>query len=317
MLNYDKLILDTSNLFYRVAALYLKELKPDTLLQLIKSNTVFSHYKSVIENFATQTLGEVCLLFDPMLSNKGMSTRLKIKEGYKTARDYNSPSGQLRRDTLEKLYSEFITNVRSRISVFHDVTYEADDFVEKLTEDGNCLLISSDEDFARYLEAGRVEMLTKGLSVKQENIFTAEDFETKHGFKPTIASVTFFKVFYGDVSDNIVGVFKDTTTKVIRPACDEMDTIIKELGEGKMSLSEAKNQYFYGLGRFEKFSELLKLSNTARSYEKFLDLTDANFKVIESMLPRSSDIDINRFKVKLDLSIKKPSNQTFTLNKKK
>lgn len=316
MLIYDKLIVDTSNIFYRVAALYLKDLKQETVSNLIKNNTVFNQYKAFIEKLKGQSVGEICLLFDPMMSNGNMSARLKIKEGYKSTRDKNSPVSQLRLDTLEKLYSEFIVEKRPRISVYHDVSLEADDFVEKLTETGKCLMLTSDEDFARYLEEGRVEMLRKGLSIKDESIYTAKAFETKHGFKPSIASVTFWKALYGDVSDNIVGVFKDPSTKIIKTASDEMIEIIKELGEGKMSLAEAKAEYFSGTGRFERFAGLLRLSNTERSYEKFLDLTDTNFRIIESMLPRNSDIDVDKYKIQLDLDLSTVKKSKFTLNKK-
>lgn len=316
MLIYDKLIVDTSNIFYRVAALYLKDLKQETVNNLIKNNTVFNQYKAFIEKLKGQSVGEICLLFDPMLSNGNMSARLKIKEGYKSTRDKNSPVSQLRLDTLEKLYSEFIVEKRPRISVYHDISLEADDFVEKLTETGKCLMLTSDEDFARYLEEGRVEMLKKGLSIKDESIYTAKAFETKHGFKPSIASVTFWKALYGDVSDNIVGVFKDPSTKIIKTASDEMMEIIKELGEGKMSLAEAKAGYFSGTGRFERFAGLLRLSNTERSYEKFLDLTDTNFRIIESMLPRNSDINVDKYKIQLDLDLSTVKKSKFTLNKK-
>lgn len=316
MLAYDKIIVDTSNIFYRVAAPYLKDLTTAAASQLMKSNTVFTQYVSAIDKLQEQSLGEICLLFDPMLSNGQMSARLKIKEGYKTTRDRNSPVAQLKMDTLEKLYSEFIMTARSRISVFHDVTLEADDFVEKLTETGKCLMMSADEDFARYLEEGRVEMLIKGASIKQDGIFTAADFEKKHGFKPNIVSVTFWKVLYGDPSDNVTGVFYDPSTKVIRTASEEMQSVLKDLGESNMTLSEAKIAYFNGTNRFKRFAELLRLSNTDRSYEKLLDLTDTNFKIIESMLPRSSDIDVNKYKVKLDLNLSNLKKKKFSLNKK-
>lgn len=317
MLMYDKVIIDTSNIFYRVADLYLKDLKQDTANQLMRNNTIFTHFKSVIEGFENQTFGEVCLLFDPMISNGSMSTRLKIKEGYKTTRDKNSPVAQLKRDTLEKLYSEFLVEPRARVSVYHDVTLEADDFVEKLTETGNCLMITSDKDFARYLETGRVEMLTSGLSIKETGIYTADDFEKQEGFRPTIASVTFWKAMYGDVSDNIVGSFKDPSTKVIVTASQEMKEILVDLGNKLMTLEEAKAQFFAGTGRFEKLAGLLRLSNTDRSYEKLLDLTDANFAVIESMLPRSSDIPVSKYKIAVDMIVKQqPPAKKFSLNKK-
>ena len=316
MLIYDKVILDTSNFFYRVAALYLKDLNQENLTQLIKNNTVFTHYRNILDNLLTQTVGEICVLFDPMIVGHGESERLKIKEGYKSTRDKNSPVVQLRLDTLEKLYSDLIINPKNRINLYHDVSLEADDFVEKLTETGKCLMITSDEDFARYLETGRVEMLTSGLQIVPDNIYTADDFETKHGFKPNIASVTFWKAFYGDVSDNIVGSFQNKCTKVIRTASDEMMQIIKELGQGSIELPEAKSLFFSGSGRFEKLRELLKLSNTERSYEKLLDLTDENFRVIESKLPRSSEIPVDKFKVNLEFNVNKKAKK-FTLNQGK
>lgn len=298
---YDKLILDTSNIFYRVAAFYLKNLTQEKTDELIKNNTIFNQYKSVIQNFLTQTSGKVCLLFDPLLSNGKESTRVQIKEGYKNTRDRKSPTNILRIDVLEKLYSYYLMSNQARIEVYHDFEYEADDFVEKLTENGKCLMITSDEDFCRYLEEGRVEMLKQGLSIKDVSIFTAKNFEEKYGFKPTISSVVFWKAIYGDRSDNIIGSFKDPSTKVIRTASNEMKRLIKELGENNVPISEAKSQFFAGVGRFEELKKLLQLSNTECSYENILNLTDSNFRVIESLLPRSSDIDIEKFKVRLEV----------------
>lgn len=313
MLNYSKVIIDTSNIFYRVAALYLKDLTQEKVNQFIKNNTIFSLYKTTIMNFKNQTMGTVCLLFDPLLSNGKMSERLRIKEGYKTTRDKNSPVNILRIDTLEKLYSAFVVEPQQRIDVYHDCQYEADDYAEKLTETDKCLLVTSDMDFSRYLEKDRVEMLTQGLSIKPDGIFTFDDFLQKHNFKPTISSVTFWKAMYGDVSDNIVGSFKDPSTKVIRPASDEMKRLLVELGEENVPLADAKTDFFAGTGRFAKLKELLKLSNTNRSYDHLLDLTDSNFRVIESMLPRTSDIDINKFKVVLEFKINSTQKKKFSL----
>lgn len=313
---YDKLIVDTSNIFYRVAAFYLKDLSQDSAAQLMKNNTVFNYYKSAIQTLKQQTLGKVCLLFDPLLSNGNMSERLKIKEGYKATRDKNTPTNKLRIDTLEKLYSYFIVDPQKDIEVYHDITLEADDFVAKLTESGKCLMITSDEDFCRYLESGRVEMLNQGLTIKDSSIFTAEDFEKKHGFKPTITSVIFWKAIFGDVSDNIVGSFKDPSTKVIVTASDEMMKLIKSFGEENTDLAEVKSEFFAGNGRFKRLKDLLILSNTDRSFEKLLNMTDDNFKVIESKLPRNSSIPIENYKIKLDFNIKKP-NKKFSLSKPK
>lgn len=313
---YDKLIVDTSNIFYRVAAFYLKDLTQETTNQLIKTNTIFNYYKNTIQNFKQQTLGKVCLLFDPLLSNGNMSDRLKIKEGYKATRDKNKPVNKLRIDTLEKLYSYFIIESQKDIEVYHDLTLEADDFVAKLTEKDKCLMVTSDEDFCRYLEEGRVEMLNQGLTIKDNAIFTASDFEKKYGFKPNITSVIFWKAIYGDPSDNIVGSFKDPGTKVIITASEEMMKIIKEFGEYNTDLAEAKMEFFAGNGRFTRLKDLLWLSNTERSFEKLLNITDTNFQVIESKLPRSSNIPVENYRVKLEFDTKK-ANKKFTLSKLK
>lgn len=316
MLIYDKLIVDTSNVFYRVAALYLKDLDQNSVVQLIKNNTIFNYYKAAIQTLKQQTLGKVCLLFDPLLSNGSMSNRLRIKEGYKATRDKNSPASKLKIDTLEKIYSYFIVENQKDIDVYHDVAFEADDFVAKLTETGKCLMITSDEDFCRYLEQDRVDMLIQGLSIKNKAIFTAKDFENKYGFKPNITSVVFWKAIFGDTSDNIVGSFKDPSTKVIVTASDEMKRLIKEFGEDNTDLGEAKSEFFAGVGRFEKLKDLLVLSNTARSFERLLNLTDANFQVIESQLPRDSSIDVEKYRVQLSFDVS-DKRRKFSLNSSK
>ena len=316
MLNYDKVIVDTSNIFYRVAAFYVKTDKTQNLVNnLIKNNTIVNYYKEVVSKFLSQTLGEVCLLFDPLSLNGKMSERLKIKEGYKTTRDKNSPINQLRIDTLEKLYSTFLLEPKSRLALYHDVSLEADDFAEKLTETGKCLLVTADEDFCRYLEQDRVEMLKSGLSISEDAIFTANDFEQKYGFKPTISSVVFWKAMYGDVSDNIVGSFKNPKTRVIKPASDEMKEILKEMGEKNTPITTAKSEFFAGTGRFTKLKQLLTLSNTNCSYEHLLDLTDENFRVIESMLPRTSDVPVDTYRIKLEFK-NTTNKKKFSLNKR-
>lgn len=314
MLIYDKVILDMSNFFFRVAAFYLKNLNEEECLRLIKSNTLFQNYKENILNLSTQTMGTLYLLFDPLKSNGQLSERQKIKEGYKSTRDKNSPTAKLKADTLEKLYSHFVLEGNKRIVVVHSLEYEADDFTEKLTENGKCLMITSDMDFSRYLEDGRVEMLTSGLSIKEDAIFTFKDFEKKYEFSPSIPSVTFWKALFGDKSDNIEGIFLSDKTKVLRSAAEEAKVQIKRMGEEKGNLQKEKREFFSGKGNFAKLNELLLLSNTKKSYEKLLDMASDNFQIIESLLPRESDIDIEKFFTKVDIEIKNTKKTKFTLN---
>jgi len=220
----------------------------------------------------------------------------------------------LKIDTLQKLYSHFILNESKKVKVLHSLEYEADDYAEKLTEEGKCLLITSDEDFTRYLVKDRVEMLIQGVSIKDDGVFTFDDFVKKHGFKPSITSVTFWKVFWGDKSDNIPGIFLDSRTKILRSANDLAKELVKEMGEENVNYFEEKRNFFSGTGRFSKLKELLELSNTSKSYKKLLDLADENFQIIESRLPRESDIPIEKFITKVDVTVKSIKKSKFTLN---
>ena len=314
---YDKVILDMSNFFYRVAAFYLKNLTEESANTFVKNNTIFSNYKQVVMDLSTQTMGTLYLLFDPLRSDGQLSERQKIKEGYKSNRDKNNPVAILKMDTLQKLYSHFSLERSKKIRVLHSLEYEADDYAEKLTEEGKCLMITSDEDFSRYLEKGRVEMLIKGISIKEDGIFTFDDFEKKYGFKPTISSVIFWKTFFGDKSDNIPGVFLDDKTKVLRKAADEAKELIKEMGEKNLDYAAEKIAFFGGQGHFKKLKELLTLSNTKKSYEKLLDMSDENFRIIESALPRQSDIKIEKFITEVDIKTKEVKKAKFTLNGRK
>ena len=315
MHNYSKIIVDTSNVFYRVAALHLKDLTKDNLNTYIKNNEIYKIYKSFIEKLLQSTTGEVCLLFDPLLSNGQMSERLRIKNGYKTNRDKKIPSNVLRVDVLQKLYSYYLLEPKKRLAIYHDDMYEADDFVEKLTEEGKCLLISTDEDFCRYLEEGRVDMLIKGLTITDENIFTANQFKEKYGFNPNITSVTFWKTMYGDVSDNIVGAFTHLNTKVTVLASEYMKELLVKMGEENPPIAEMKRKLFEGTGEFSRLKELLLFSNTQVSYEKMLTLMEDNFRVIESFIPRGSDIDVEKFRAKVIFKEEDKESKKFSLSK--
>lgn len=315
MLKYDKIIVDASNVYHRVASIVGK-IDKEKAKSLSKNNTILQCYVSVIDKLLASTYGEVDVLFDPLLSNGQKSKRGELKKTYKSDRDKNKVEANIKFETLGKLYQQLVIAGQSRLNIYHDVEMEADDFVEKLTEEGKCLMITSDRDWFRYLEDGRVEALHKGLTVADENIYTAVNYEKQYGYKPNISSVTFDKVIYGDHSDGIEGAFIEPKIKVLREADTEMKAILKQIGEENPPLKELKIEFFNGSGRFSKLYQYLQLSSTEKSYEKILNIADANFQLIESFLPRTSDIKIEKFKVELDLTVAKPANKKFTLGKK-
>lgn len=316
MLAYDKIIIDTSNIFYRVASFYLKDLDQSKVNQLLKSNIILSTYKSFILNMKQSTLGKVILLFDPLSSEKKGNSRSQIDENYKENRKNLKVQDILKYEILSRLYKLFVTE-NYGVDIYHDLEYEADDFAEKLTKKGKCLLITSDKDFSRYLEEGRIDMLTQGLTIKDDSIFTANNFKEKYGFIPNISSVTLWKVCYGDTSDNISGAFTSKSTKVLRQASEEMQKILVYEGEQNRDLTIVKKELFQGLGVYKQLNYLLSLSNTDCSLKKLFDMIDNNLQLIESKLPRNSDIDINKFLVKPLFNSEKVIKKSFTLNSRK
>ena len=305
MILYDKIIVDVFNVYHRVNAFNDGESKID----------IPELYKLTIQKFLDSTLGDVYLLFDPLRSNLKISKRASVLEDYKKNRKSKHYKDKL--NHLNTLYKDLVLYPKPRLHIYHNLDYEADDYVEKLSAEGKCLLITSDEDWSRYLQEDRVDMMTKGLKITNSNLYTAKDFkkDKKHAFLPNISSVTFWKALYGDKSDNIRNVIGDNTIIILRDAEDEIKKQLVYMGENPEPLTYYKSLFFSGKGIFETFHKLLNLSCTPQSYQKFLRMVDANFNVIESLLPLDSDIDISQFEAKLDLNLQQPKVRSLSKSK--
>lgn len=314
MLQYNKILIDVSNVYHRVLSLVDYQNDLNNLKKLTKNNIVLQQYINIINKFLNSTLGEVDLLFDPLNSSGELSKRQQLNNLYKINRVKNKLESSIKQDNLNKLYSYYVINNINRVNIYYDNEYEADDFVAKLTEKGSCLLVTSDNDWSRYLEKDRVEMLYKGFSVIEDNIMDVVKWSQneKHPFIPNECSVTLWKVLYGDASDDIEGVFINKKFRILRDASNEAMNIIKYFGENPCDLSTMKLKFFNGIDQFEKLNKLLNLTSTSKSYEKLFNVIDQNFQLIESFLPRNSDIDIEKFHIKLNFN-NKPK-KSFSLN---
>lgn len=309
---YNKIIVDVFNVYHRIAA-FASEGSSVDIPEL---------YKLTIQRLLDSTFGEVYLLFDPLRPNLKISQRASVLEDYKKNRKSKDYKDKL--EHLNKLYKDLVLYPKPRLHIYQNLNYEADDFVEKLTADGKCLLITSDMDWARYLEFGRVDMMTKGLKISDDHIYTAQDFKAnpKHPFYPTIPSVTFWKALYGDDTDGIPdrvkglkNVIDDKNIIILRDAEKELKNTLAYMGDHPAPLIYYKTLFFQGKGIFETFHKLLNLSCTPQSFQKFFRMVDTNFSVIESYLPLDSDIDITQFEAKLDLNLQAPKIRSLGKNK--
>lgn len=307
MIKYDKIIVDVYNYYHRVI-----ETCP-----VKKPREVVAQFRNDLSRLQGFTFGDIYLLFDPSGNSSKQKTTLRkeICKTYKENRKKfeSSDEGKLKRDSLDLLGSTLLLYPKPNVHLYQHVEYEADDYVEKLTETGNCLLITSDEDWARYLEMDRVDMLIAGLCPIEENIFTAQSYYKKYGFKPTVATVSIYKALMSDESDGIPGVYKSSKHIVLQEAVDETIIALNKIADQKLSLEEASYMFHTGQGVFNKVSQFLQLSCTEKSIEKIKDTFSDNLKVIGSLIPHSSDIKIENLEVRLDLF---KTNKPFTLNRR-
>ena len=307
MIKYDKIIVDTYQYYHRVACTTISK----------KAQDIVKVYISNINKLLNSTYGEVYLLFDPSASANKQKTasRKETCKAYKENRKKfeMSAEGKLKMEVMDLLGSTLLLYPKHRVHLYQHPEYEADDYVEKLTASGNCLLVTTDEDWARYLVPNRVDMLISGLVPEEANLFTSKNFEEKYGFKPTIATVSIWKALMSDESDNIMGVYKNSKHIVLKEAVDETVEALKKIAEENISVDVASYMFHNGQGHFTKVKQLLELSCTEKSMEKLNESFSNNLQLIGSLIPNSCDIKIENLEVKLDIF---KTSKPFSLNRR-
>ena len=196
---YSVILVDVFNLFYR------KQNTEDKNPIVKAANCIKFIEKTIRKELGAK--GKLYLIFDPLpkhdygYSNKFSYTNIRseIDPGYKKNRKHD-PCVQESVRLIREFYKYRGPNV---ISVYGD-GFEADDFVEsivKLEAGKKTALFTTDMDWARYLSP-KTDLINKSFS----NPYTVKNFEKDFHYYPTITTVSLYKAFYGDESDNIVGV---------------------------------------------------------------------------------------------------------------
>lgn len=274
---YSRIIVDTSNIFYRINAIYKVSVKdPKPLLD--------GYIKWI--NGLEKNTNDICLLFDPIASkyNKEeiQNNRKRMNADYKANRDNDSEVAILRATCLERLFDYYVleeNRLNGKIRVFHNPEFEADDYAEKLSEKGDVLFCTSDKDYCRFMEKG--PLLYKGLALnKRDNIMEVEDYIYRHKYVPTPSTVTLMKALYGDKSDNITGAFKTKEIVVFKEVSDAFKRAIAE--HPMVSLDDSSYYLFNGLEHFEEPMALLERTLGKRKKEQLLALLSTNLDLIRT-----------------------------------
>ena len=230
---YDYIIIDSANLFYRCLG------KNEAVEPVVKKMISFT------EDLRQSLADTLYILFDPLSEydlgeSKSFkfpsSERKKIDENYKANRQYSSLYYQ-----AIILYKKYYTYRGDKVVTIYSQDYEADDFVEPLIDklgwDKKIALITTDEDWARYI-SDNIHMINKGL----DKPYTKKEFEQKYLFKPTKTAIILYKALYGDTSDNIKGAIYLDKTKLVNNIKELCYNYIKEVADANKSLDEVEKE---------------------------------------------------------------------------
>jgi hypothetical protein len=201
-MQYDIIAVDMFNVFYKVEH---NSLDKDPIS--IARNMVTFINDNVRKHLADK--GKLFLLYDPIPKNDlGISKTFKYTErqdilyAYKRNRTHNRKCLTVV-DTVRKYFSHRGPNIITVISN----KYEADDFMETIIKEykgKDIAMVTTDNDWCRYLETHKVVMINDDW----RKPFTAESFEDKYQFRPSITGVCVWKACFGDGSDNIRGALQ-------------------------------------------------------------------------------------------------------------
>lgn len=306
---YDYIIIDLFNLFYRLnnndisvkecIKLLIKFIDEETLSHLKKEG----HLYIISDPIPKSDLGE-------SKSFKLVSYRKEIVNSYKKNRIYS--------DRCLKIVSfllKYYSYRDEKIKLIYSNEYEADDFVEPLikflrknNDNADIALVSTDEDWARYLNT-HIYLINKGY----DNSFTKQDFYDKYKFYPTIASVILYKAIYGDKSDNILGCIQLKKLKFNKNIRKIAYNYIKYVSENNISIKDVIDLFnkttFLDVinSKSDIFSNLYLELSASSQKENVIQILLNNISIIRSRLENkdiSQYVHWNKYNEKINNFLK-------------
>lgn len=192
---YSKILIDGHNLYHRAYHAH-KNLIFRVDKRDIVTGGVYGFLRSLntlIRKYLSES-GEVYVLFDNHTSQ--LEQRRQLDPDYKNNRAELPKSFYRGIDFLQLILLRY----RSNMNIVYRHKYEADDLVETVlahfSRYDRSLLVSHDLDWARSMREN-VHWLQRDF------VYRPDDFWAEFGFYPTFASLSLYKTFKGDASDNI------------------------------------------------------------------------------------------------------------------
>lgn len=286
---YDSILLDVFNLAYRKGNSR-QNATQDNPIKIAEQ--IISFIESEIKGHL-KAGGNLYFLFDPLpeilKSDLGMSknfkysitTRKTILKTYKANRKYEPKITEALK-LIRRYYTFRGENIKTCIC--RDL--EADDFVEGILkfETGKIALYSNDSDWARYI-TDDIVMIKKDF----DSPYSKEDYKNEFGIYPSVASVTFKKVVFGDITDGIESIFDIDKVEYPKNMKEIAQNALNYISENNITLKEIEdfeNTYFLQLQKRQDENALFKFFFTidAIQYknESPKSRMEMNYRVIKS-----------------------------------
>lgn len=286
---YDSILLDIFNLAYRKGNSR-QNATQDNPVKIAEQ--IISYIESDVKSHLKSN-GNLYFLFDPISeiikSDLGMaknfkysiSTRKTILRSYKANRKYDPKITEALK-LIRRYYSFRGEHIKTCIS--RDI--EADDFVEGILkfEKGKIALFTNDSDWARYINDD-VVMIKKDF----DNPYTKEDYKKEFGMLPSIATVTFRKAVFGDISDGIESIFDIEKVEYPKNFREIAEITLKYISENNITLEQIEDmrkEYYIKLEKMKDNDPLamfmFTLNRVTYKNDSPANRFDMNLRVIKS-----------------------------------
>lgn len=327
---YDSILLDVFNLAYRKGNSR-QNATQDNPIKIAEQ--IISYIESEVKGHLKAD-GNIYFLFDPLpeilKSDLGMSknfkysitTRKSIVKSYKANRKYDPKITEALK-LIRRYYSFRGEHIKTCIS--RDI--EADDFVEGILkfEKGKIALYSNDSDWARYI-SDDVVMIKKDF----DNPYTKEDYKSEFGMMPSIATVTFKKAVFGDISDGIESIFDIEKVEYPKDFKEIAKQALQYISENNLTMEdieEMSKKYYLQLEKLKDSDILAKfyfdIGRMSYKNESPESRMEQNLRVIKSrcndiskyIIWKEDNKEVNEFLE--NLIFKKKKEKSFSFGKVK
>lgn len=291
---YDSILVDMSNVYHRayhVGKDLTNKMDDGTVMVTGGVHLSIKMIRKIESNFLNSG-GTMFFIFDNAKS--GVNRRKEIDPEYKSNRDDHGTSFYRGLDFLNLILMNYKDNYR----VVKRPGSEADDLITAIVSEypqNLHLMVSNDLDWSQVLsETVHLAKYERG----DYQIYTPEYFEERFGFVPTPESVSLYKTFRGDKSDNIPiglpGIKEKDLIRLIQEK-SSLEEVVEDLPHIEYISNTFKSKLVERLPRLRLNYKLVALEKIPyRELKEYIFVSKFNPRTLKSLY-QSLGFDLSTF----------------------